>query len=59
MILFIRGAAAILGKMQIFLKERAGCILVFKMIPYIREAAAILGKMQISLKEKAGCTIVL
>ena len=48
-----------LGKMQIFLKERASHILVFKMVPYIREAATILGKMQIPLKEKAGRTLVL
>ena len=47
-----------LGKMQIFLKERASCILVFKMVPYIREAAAILDKMQIFLKERASHTFV-
>ena len=54
----ISEAAAILGKMQIFLKERAGCILVFKMVSFIRKAAAMLGKMQIPLKERAGCTLV-
>ena len=58
MILFIRGVAAILGKMQIFLKERASHILVFKMVLYIRKAAAMLGEMQIPLKERASCMLV-
>ena len=56
MILFIRGAAAILGK--IFLKERASHMFVFKMVPYIRKAAAMLGKMQMPLKERAGRMLV-
>ena len=54
----IREAAAMLGKMQIPLKERASCILVFKMVSFIREAATMLGKMQISFKERAGCMFV-
>ena len=44
--------------MQILCKERAGHILVFKMVSFIRKAAAMLGKMQIPLKERAGCTLV-
>ena len=47
-----------LGEMQISLKERAGCMLVFKMVSFIIEAAAMLGKMQISFKERASCTPV-
>ena len=58
MMLFIREAATMLGKMQISFKERAGCILAFKMVSFIRKAATMLGKMQIPLKERAGCTLV-
>ena len=58
MIPFIRGAAAMVGKMQISFKERASHILVFKMVPFIREVATMLGKMQISFGERAGHTLV-
>ena len=44
--------------MQISFKERAGRILVFKMVSFIRKAATMLGKMQIPLKERAGHTLV-
>ena len=58
MMLFIREAVAMLGKMQISFKERAGCILVFKMASFIRKAAAMLGKMQIPLKKRASHTLI-
>ena len=49
---YIREAATMLDEMQIPLKERAGCILVFKMVSFIREPAAMLDKMQICFKER-------
>ena len=53
-----RAAAQLHTIRKSLFKERAGHILVFKMVSFIRKAAAMLGKMQIPLKERASCTLV-